>query len=230
MAVGAGTVIFGWVVTEWGGGERRWQLRAGGRGDGGAGCPWGAANRVSVLGWGRGRQRGLGGGREHRLAGCTAAPRSVGTPVEMLPQEWGWGLGALLEPPPPTVHPRMGVTPPWGWLLLPDLARGSFPVSVLHGVWGGGWSRAATASSGHVTSLVRVALGGSRGDPGVLGSTAGSCQQWLLRTGLLAGPGGLLGGLQAGCDRAGGTQQEGPPGAGAGDRRAQLGDSSAPSR
>lgn len=53
-------------------------------------------------------------GREHQLAGCVGVPCFLGTPVEKLPQEWGWGLGVLLESPPPppqTMHPRMGVTP-----------------------------------------------------------------------------------------------------------------------
>lgn len=58
------------------------------------------------------------------------APSSLGTLMEKLPQGWSWGLGALLEPPPTTVHPRMGVTPRWGWLLFPDLLRGSVPGSV----------------------------------------------------------------------------------------------------
>lgn len=41
-------------------------------------------------------------GREHQLAGCVGVPCFLGTPVEKLPQEWGWGLGVLLESPPPS--------------------------------------------------------------------------------------------------------------------------------
>lgn len=48
----------------------------------------------------------------------------------------------------------------------------------MHG-GGGGGVRATAAGSDCVTSLLRVAPGRPCGDPGVLGSVAGSCWQWL---------------------------------------------------
>lgn len=145
-------------------------------GDGGAGFPLGLQKGSWC--WGGDKEgREEEGGMEHQLAGAWWHPL-LGDPYGKAAlggrlRFWG---GLLESPPPPVRAPHNGVTCCWGWLLVPELIKGS-SLSL-------GGIRVTMASSGHVTSPVRLALGDPQGDTGILGS----CQQWLFSARLVAGP------------------------------------------